>query len=60
MHRFEVHSNENACRKSGRLGLELVKRDFLGGDGGIYNIMTSGECISNVLPECKKVSQRVY
>ena len=23
-HRFEVHSNESACRKSGRLGLEQV------------------------------------
>ena len=22
MHSFEVHSNERACRKSGRLGLE--------------------------------------
>ena len=22
MHSFEVHSNESACRKSGRLGLE--------------------------------------
>ena len=22
---FEVHSNESACRKSGRLGLEQVK-----------------------------------
>ena len=25
MHSFEVHSNESACRKSGRLGLEQVK-----------------------------------
>ena len=25
MHSFEVHSNESACRKSGRLGLEHVK-----------------------------------
>ena len=24
MHSFEVHSNESACRKSGRLGLEQV------------------------------------
>ena len=24
MNSFEVHSNENACRKSGRLGLEQV------------------------------------
>ena len=24
MHRFEVHSNESVCRKSGRLGLEQV------------------------------------
>ena len=24
MHSFEVHSNENACRKSGRIGLEQV------------------------------------
>ena len=23
-HSFEVHSNESACRKSGRLGLEQV------------------------------------
>ena len=26
MHRFEVHSNESVCRKSGRLGLEEVVR----------------------------------
>ena len=26
MHSFEVHSNESACRKSGRLGLEQVFR----------------------------------
>ena len=26
MHSFEVHSNESACRKSGRLGLEQVRR----------------------------------
>ena len=26
MHGFEVHSNESACRKSGRLGLEQVQR----------------------------------
>ena len=26
MHSFEVHSNESACRKSGRLGLEQVSR----------------------------------
>ena len=25
MHSFEVHSNESACRKSGRLGLEQVE-----------------------------------
>ena len=25
MHSFEVHSNESACRKSGRLGLEQAK-----------------------------------
>ena len=24
MHSFEVHSNESACRKGGRLGLEQV------------------------------------
>ena len=24
MHSFEVHSNESACRKNGRLGLEQV------------------------------------
>ena len=24
MHSFEVHSNESACRKSGRLGMEQV------------------------------------
>ena len=24
MHSFEVHSNESACRKSGRLGLDQV------------------------------------
>ena len=24
MHSFDVHSNESACRKSGRLGLEQV------------------------------------
>ena len=26
MHSFEVHSNESACRNSGRLGLEQVIR----------------------------------
>ena len=26
MHCFEVHSNESACRKSGRLGLEKFFR----------------------------------
>ena len=26
MHSFVVHSNESACRKSGRLGLEQVKK----------------------------------
>ena len=27
MHSFEVHSDESACRKSGRLGLEQVPKD---------------------------------
>ena len=27
-HIFEVHSNESACRKSGRLGLEQFKREW--------------------------------
>ena len=27
MHSFEVHSNESACRKSGRLGLEQVAKE---------------------------------
>ena len=31
MHIFEVHSNESACRKSGRLGLEQVIRGREGG-----------------------------
>ena len=26
LHNFEVHSNESACRKSGRLGLEQVNK----------------------------------
>ena len=29
MHSFEVHSNESACRKSGRLGLDQVSGNFL-------------------------------
>ena len=29
MHSFEVHSNESACRKSDRLGLEQVIRGIL-------------------------------
>ena len=29
IHSFEVHSNESACRKSGRLGLEQVFRTKL-------------------------------
>ena len=29
MHSFEVHSNESACRKSGRLGLEQVSWECL-------------------------------
>ena len=28
MHSFEVHSNESACRKSGRLGLEQVQYKY--------------------------------
>ena len=28
MHNFELHSNESVCRKSGRLGLEQVKRTY--------------------------------
>ena len=31
MHSFEVHSNESACRKSGRLGLEQVIYEQLSG-----------------------------
>ena len=27
MHSFEVHSNESACRKSGRLGMDQVNKD---------------------------------
>ena len=27
MHRFKAHSNESACRKSGRLGMEQVLCD---------------------------------
>ena len=30
MHIFEVHSNESACRKSGRLGMEQVIREVQG------------------------------
>ena len=33
MHGFEVHSNERACRQSGRLGLEQI-----------YRVVTSGAC----------------
>ena len=29
MHSFEVHSNESACRKSGRRGLEQVTYEFI-------------------------------
>ena len=29
MHSFEVHSNESACRKSGRFGLEQVLRTLV-------------------------------
>ena len=29
MHSFEVHSNESACRKSGRLGMEQVQCGLL-------------------------------
>ena len=31
MHSFEVHSNESACRKSGRLGMEQVIGGVHGG-----------------------------
>ena len=56
MHSFEVHSNESACRKSGRLGLEQVltvptQVQFLiyfslfdiyaAGDFSIFNLMFS-------------------
>ena len=36
MHSFEVHSNESACRKSGRLGMEKVyyKTRIGGGEEG--------------------------
>ena len=30
MHSFEVHSNESACRKSDRLGLEQVIKEDIG------------------------------
>ena len=36
MHSFEVHSNESACRKSGRLGLDQVITTLVpGGDRGV-------------------------
>ena len=34
MHSSEVHSNESACRKSGRLEMDQVKMD-LGGKWGV-------------------------
>ena len=37
MHGFEVHSNESACRKSGRLGLDQVKGDM----GASARVITS-------------------
>ena len=33
MHSFEVHSNESACRKKARLGLEQVTMGMLEGGG---------------------------
>ena len=43
-HSFEVHSNESACRKSGRLGLEQVTCHNMkiivqttGGDASLLN-----------------------
>ena len=32
MHNFVVHSNESACRKIGRLGLDQVKREIWVGE----------------------------
>ena len=43
MRSFEVHSNESACRKSGRLGQEQVDISFkncvnkLGIEGSLFN-----------------------
>ena len=40
MHSSEVHSNESACRKSGRLGLEQVHR-------GLVQINSKAEDVIN-------------
>ena len=49
MHSFEVHSNESACRKKVRLGLEQVIEKNLEivydlGEGGVESFV--GECFS--------------
>ena len=52
-HSFEVHSNESACRKSGRLGLEQVEygyRDWnLLGGLGHYLFLKTGSAGGKLL-----------
>ena len=48
MHSFEVHSNESACRKSGRLGLEKVTSCSTSSDSNqINNQKVSIFCIDD-------------
>ena len=51
MHSFEVHSNESACRKSGRLGLEQVTR--ASEEGKTYSNKDDGF-------HCKKNDNQLY
>ena len=49
MHSFEVHSNESACRKSGRLGLDQVIYHYFRIPTHAKKIVRTREGTSNVL-----------
>ena len=52
MHSFEVHSNESACRKSDRLGLEQV----LG--GWRHGVLVRKRLVVSLLVQAKKEGKR--
>ena len=46
---FEVHSNESACRKSGRLGMEQVNIKEVLTTGAVYYIIIMSICYDNII-----------